>query len=110
MGARWQGPRITCSETQLALQSRRVVISSRRGPAVCGKTFMRARRVLLALLSILAAHGLAPAAHAQGWPQKPARIIVPFAPGGSSDGIARVIAQALSDIYGSQFIVENRPS
>jgi tripartite-type tricarboxylate transporter receptor subunit TctC len=70
---------------------------------------MRARRVLLALLSILAAHGLAPAAHAQGWPQKPARIIVPFAPGGSSDGIARVIAQALSDIYGSQFIVENRP-
>ncbi|MBX3620405.1 MAG: tripartite tricarboxylate transporter substrate binding protein [Rhizobacter sp.] len=49
------------------------------------------------------------AAHAQGdWPNKPVRIIASFAPGGSSDLVARQLANHLSTHYGQQFIVENR--
>src|SRR4051812_25115887 len=49
------------------------------------------------------------AAHAQGdWPTKPVRIIASFAPGGSSDLVARQVAQHLTTRYGQQFIVENR--
>jgi tripartite-type tricarboxylate transporter receptor subunit TctC len=70
---------------------------------------MQTGRGCLASLVVLAALGLAHPAHSQDWPQKPVKIIVPFAPGGSSDGTARIIAQRLGGIYGQQFIVENRP-
>jgi hypothetical protein len=46
---------------------------------------------------------------AQAYPTKPVRIIVPFAPGGGSDFIARFTAQRLSGSFGSQVIVENKP-
>lgn len=45
---------------------------------------------------------------AQAWPQKPVKVIVPFAPGGNTDGIARLIARHLSESFGQQFFVENR--
>src|SRR5438309_1784582 len=45
----------------------------------------------------------------QEWPNKPVRIIVPFAAGGSGDLLARVVAQHLSTNLKQQFIVENRP-
>jgi tripartite-type tricarboxylate transporter receptor subunit TctC len=48
-------------------------------------------------------------AAAQAYPAKPVRIIVPFAPGGGSDFIARFTAQRLSGSFGSQVIVENKP-
>ena len=55
---------------------------------------------------LLAVHG---AAHAQSdWPNKPVRIIATFAPGGSSDLVARQLALHLSAKYGQQFVVENR--
>lgn len=48
-------------------------------------------------------------AHAQAdWPNKPVRIVASFAAGGSSDLVARQLAQHLSQRYGQQFIVENR--
>jgi tripartite-type tricarboxylate transporter receptor subunit TctC len=48
-------------------------------------------------------------AYAQAaYPQKPIRMIVPFAPGGSSDVIARIIAPKLSDTIGQQIYIENR--
>lgn len=46
---------------------------------------------------------------AQSYPNKPVRIIVPYAVGGSTDSTARLIAQALSTKLGQQFIVDNRP-
>ena len=51
----------------------------------------------------------APAASAQEYPAKPVRVIVPFAPGGGSDVIARFLAQRLTETLGKPFIVDNKP-
>ena len=48
------------------------------------------------------------AACAQGYPNKPVKLIVPFAPGGFTDVVARILGQKLSVAMGQQFIVENK--
>lgn len=63
------------------------------------------KRVLLAL----AALAVASAAWAQGYPNKPIRVLVPFVPGGNVDITARTIAPALGEVLGQPVIVENRP-
>src|SRR5258706_2791635 len=52
---------------------------------------------------------LATSVCAQGYPSKPAKVIVPYPPGGPTDIVARVVSQKLSEQTGQQFIVENRP-
>ena len=64
-------------------------------------------RPLLRTLALAAAF-LAASASAQDWPNKPIRLIVPFAPGGVTDTSARAVAEALSQRLGQQVVVENK--
>ena len=71
--------------------------------------FKSNRRLALALLVQATALGMAGPAIAQtAWPTKPVRIVVPFAPGGTTDLLARALAPELSRAFGQQFIVDNR--
>lgn len=58
---------------------------------------------LLAIASLLGGSALA-----QSWPVKPVRILVPFAAGGTSDNLGRIVAQKLADAFKQPFVVENR--
>jgi tripartite-type tricarboxylate transporter receptor subunit TctC len=54
--------------------------------------------------------GFAPLASAQtGYPSKPVRLVLPFPPGGSTDTLARLLGQKLSDSWGKPVIVDNKP-
>jgi tripartite-type tricarboxylate transporter receptor subunit TctC len=61
--------------------------------------------MLAAMLALLGAEEAA----AQKWPDKGVRIVTPFAPGGGTDVFARILAQRFSEVFGQQFIVDNRP-
>jgi len=61
--------------------------------------------ILLGLGVLLAG---ATAAHAQGYPAKPMRLIVPFAPGGATDILARLVGQKIHERWGHAGVVENR--
>jgi tripartite-type tricarboxylate transporter receptor subunit TctC len=64
------------------------------------------RMTYLAVLAFAALH--AAGAAAQGYPSKPIRLMVPFPPGGSTDIVARIVAQKLGAQLGQQLVIENR--
>src|SRR5207344_3274504 len=64
------------------------------------------KRTLIALAA--AAATTLGTAHAQTWPQRPVKVLVPFAAGGNIDVMGRLASQRLSEAFGQQFVVENR--
>jgi len=69
---------------------------------------LASRRCILALPALAAAAGLARAARAETYPDRAVTIVVGFSAGGSTDLVARLIAQSLTDILKQSFIVDNR--
>src|SRR2546427_8250736 len=65
--------------------------------------FATVSALAMALVVLLAA-----AATAQNYPSRTVAVVVPFPPGGSVDGVARIIVQKLNETMGQHFIVENR--
>ncbi|MBV9362235.1 MAG: tripartite tricarboxylate transporter substrate binding protein [Betaproteobacteria bacterium] len=61
------------------------------------------------LLATVAAAIFTAAVHAQEWPAKPVRIVVPFPAGGSADLMPRILAEKLTEKWGQPVIVDNRP-
>jgi tripartite-type tricarboxylate transporter receptor subunit TctC len=69
---------------------------------------MKARAVAVALIACTAAVFNPGRADAQGWPDKPVRILVPFAPGGGTDIQARLLSTAFHKSMGQTFVIDNR--
>src|SRR5262245_56823674 len=60
--------------------------------------------VMLALVATCAAD----AAHADEYPSRPIRIVVPYAPGGGADTVARIVAKRVGETIGQTIVIENR--
>jgi tripartite-type tricarboxylate transporter receptor subunit TctC len=64
------------------------------------------RKLVAAVLAVVAL--AASAAHAQDWPNRPVKVVVPFGAGGAADRLGRIAADHLSKVFKQQFFIENR--
>jgi len=71
-------------------------------------TKLRMKKWLSAALVCLSGVSIAGLAHAQSWPTKPIKLIVPYPPGGGTDVIARIVQEPLAKELGQQVIIDNR--
>src|SRR5262249_14559534 len=101
------GPRSSAENLTHTLLAR--TLEHTRATRKVGGTAMPPR-VLLALASAMLAVSLAEGALAQAtsWPEKPVKLILPYAPGGATDLIGRPWADKLSQVMGQQFVIETR--
>src|SRR6266545_1457178 len=90
--------------------------SENQGRRVRAKSAMIDRRRLAALAasSVLAPllggrNSAAQTTSAQGWPGRVVKLVVPFTPGGGIDAIGRILGARLSEMWGQQVVVENKP-
>src|SRR5215510_14199889 len=76
--------------------------------AIAIRRYMRPRYAVLAAVVVCAFRydGAGPAA-AQSWPARPLTMVVPFAPGGGTDVLGRIVGRRLSEVLGQQVIIEN---
>jgi tripartite-type tricarboxylate transporter receptor subunit TctC len=70
---------------------------------------IRRRELITAIGSAATWPFVATPALAQGWPARSVRVVVPYAPGGSTDTVARITADRLSRTWGQQVVIENKP-
>jgi tripartite-type tricarboxylate transporter receptor subunit TctC len=70
---------------------------------------VRTRCVRLVLLLLLGTIAAGRPLHAQDWPRRPVRIVVPYAAGGITDDVAHVAAERLAGAFGQPFVLEHRP-
>ena len=70
------------------------------------KAYSTLRNWMVGLIGVLLA---LTAAAQDGWPSRPIRIIVPFAPGGGGDAVVRIISVKLGERLGQSIVIENRP-
>lgn len=74
------------------------------------KTSLTLRRTTLWILFAVAHFGMVTTVHAQSavYPNRPVRLVVPFAPGGTNDILARIVAEKFAERLGQPFIADNR--
>ena len=66
------------------------------------------RRALLGTAAAFGSAGQAKAQAPQPWPQRPVRVLIPYAPGGGADTVGRILFGKLGEILGANFVIENR--
>ncbi len=85
-------------------------MTSHLGNVVLKRAIIIDRRRLVASAAAFAlAPTLSGPVRAEIWPTRPIRLVVPFAPGGSTDVVARIVADRLSVMWGQQVVIENKP-
>src|SRR5262245_8671688 len=99
----WVRMTVKCSRAMFATTSRQT------SAAGGGKSMRCASRLLIACIAVVGVLAAPQIATAQPYPNKPVRIVVPYAAGGSVDPIARLLADRLSRNLGQSVFVENRP-
>src|SRR5262249_6918882 len=92
--------------TPLTTTRRLPIATTRFIPITMTRRIPTTPRLLLIALAWLAAP--TSPAHAQSYPQKPVRVVVPLPAGGATDVITRAVTQRLSELWGQQVVIENR--